>query len=64
MSNKVMSSEALTLLIIWAVAVVAFFMLWALLAKVIKRISEKKSQAKDAMQEESDRKESSGESET
>jgi len=40
------------LLVIWAVAVVAFFTLWALLAKVIKRISEKKSQEKDTVQEE------------
>lgn len=42
MSIKIMFSEALTLLIIWAVAVVAFFVLWALLAKVIKKISERK----------------------
>ena len=30
------------LIIVWALAVVAFFVLWALLAKVIRRISEKK----------------------
>ena len=46
-----MSSEALTLLIIWAVAVVAFFALWAILAKIIKRISEKRSRGKDTVQE-------------
>lgn len=30
------------LLVIWIVAVVAFFALWALLAKVVHRISERK----------------------
>jgi flagellar biosynthesis/type III secretory pathway M-ring protein FliF/YscJ len=30
------------LIIVWALAVVAFFTLWAILLKVIKRISEKK----------------------
>ena len=30
------------LLVIWIVAVVAFFMLWALLAKVVHKISERK----------------------
>ena len=30
------------LLIVWIVGVVAFFVLWAILLKVIKRISEKK----------------------
>jgi len=57
MSIKNMSSEAMTLLIIWAVAVVAFFGLWALLAKVIKKISEKKSQEEDTVQEETTDKE-------
>jgi flagellar biosynthesis/type III secretory pathway M-ring protein FliF/YscJ len=33
------------LLIVWIVAVVAFFVLWAVLLKVIKRISEKKQKA-------------------
>ena len=33
---------AVKLLVVWMLAVVAFFTLWALLAKVIKRISEKK----------------------
>ncbi len=37
--NKTMVTE---LLVIWIVAVVSFFVLWALLAKVIKRISDKK----------------------
>ena len=31
------------LIIVWALAVVAFFVLWALLAKAVKRISEKKN---------------------
>ena len=30
------------LIIVWAIGVVAFFVLWAVLLKVIKRISEKK----------------------
>lgn len=30
------------LIIIWALAVVAFFVLWALLAKVVQRISNRK----------------------
>ena len=47
-----MSSDTLTLIIVWAVAVVAFFVLWAILLKVIKRISEKKSQTKDTIHEE------------
>ena len=34
------------LLIVWFLGVVAFFVLWALLAKVVRRISEKKQ--KDA----------------
>ena len=40
------------LLVVWIVGIVVFFVLWALLTKVIKRISEKKSQEKDAAQEE------------
>ena len=39
------------LLIVWIVGVVAFFVLWAILLKVIKRISEKKSQTKEVVQE-------------
>ena len=34
------------LLVIWIVAVVSFFVLWALLAKVVKRISEKREKGK------------------
>ena len=36
------NSETWTLVIVWAIAVVTFFALWALLAKVIQKISEKK----------------------
>ena len=32
------------LIVVWAVAVVAFFALWAVLAKVVKRISERKNE--------------------
>ena len=39
------------LLIVWIVAVVAFFVLWAVLLKVIKRISEKKEQRKANLEE-------------
>ena len=49
-----MSSDTLTLIIVWAVAVVAFFVLWAILLKVIKRISEKKQKA-DAPTDETDK---------
>ena len=39
------------LLIVWVVGVVAFFVLWAILLKVIKRISEKKEQSKANLEE-------------
>ena len=39
------------LLIMWIVGVVAFFVLWAILLKVIKRISEKKAQSKAELEE-------------
>ena len=45
-----MNRDTLTLLMVWALGVVAFFVLWAILAKVIKRISERK-QKDDAAQE-------------
>ena len=35
------------LLIVWIVGVVAFFVLWAILLKVIKRISERKNKKED-----------------
>jgi flagellar biosynthesis/type III secretory pathway M-ring protein FliF/YscJ len=34
------------LLVVWILAVVAFFVLWAIIATVIKRISEKKESNK------------------
>lgn len=37
---------------IWIISVVAFFVLWALLAKVIRKISEKKSQNNDSVSKE------------
>jgi flagellar biosynthesis/type III secretory pathway M-ring protein FliF/YscJ len=39
------------LIVVWAVAVVAFFALWAVLAKVVKRISEKKHSSETAEKE-------------
>ena len=42
---QAMDSETLTLIITWAIAVVAFFVLWAILLKVVKRISERKNKA-------------------
>lgn len=42
------------LLVVWIVGVVAFFVLWAVLTKVIKRISEKK-QKTDTPTEEADK---------
>lgn len=36
-----------SLILVWVVGVVAFFALWAILAKVVKRISEKKNQTKE-----------------
>ena len=41
------------LLVIWVVGVVSFFVLWAILAKVIKRISERKHKD-DAAREDAD----------
>ena len=41
------------LIIVWCIGVVAFFVLWAILLKVIKRISEKKGQKEETVQEES-----------
>ncbi len=36
------------LLIVWAIGVVAFFVLWAILTKVVQRISRKKEAEKSA----------------
>ena len=35
------------LLVVWIAGVVAFFVLWAILAKIIKRISDKKNKSKN-----------------
>ena len=44
------------LLVVWIVGVVSFFVLWAILLKVIKRISEKKEKQKELSgQEENDK---------
>ena len=37
------------LLVVWVVGVVAFFSLWAILLKVIKRISERKEKQETAL---------------
>lgn len=42
------------LLVVWIIGVVSFFVLWAVLTKVIKRISEKKQKA-DAPTDETDK---------
>ena len=39
------------LLVMWIVGVVTFFVLWAILLKVIKRISEKKEHKETALQQ-------------
>ena len=39
------------LLVMWIVGVVAFFVLWAVLLKVIKRISEKKEHKEAALRQ-------------
>ena len=38
----VMNRDTLTLIMVWAIGVVTFFVLWAILLKIIKRISERK----------------------
>jgi len=35
------------LIIVWVIGVVAFFVLWAILAKIIKHISDKKNKSKN-----------------
>ena len=37
-----------SLLLVWLIGVVAFFVLWAVLAKVVRRISEKKEQGESS----------------
>lgn len=40
------------LLVVWVLGVVAFFVLWAILLKVIKRVSERKKPKEENVQEE------------
>ena len=35
-----------SLILVWVVGVIAFFVLWALLASIVKRVSEKKNKNK------------------
>ena len=42
------------LLVIWIVAVVAFFTLWVVLAKVVHRISERKRHDEDTLKDQTD----------
>lgn len=46
------------LIIVWFIGVVAFFVLWAVWAKVMQRISERKRQEASPSEEEVDKKES------
>ena len=48
-----------SLLFVWVLAVIAFFVLWALIALVVRRISERKNNAQQPTQEESIEKSSS-----
>ena len=45
----------------WVVGVVAFFVLWAILAKIIKHISDKKNKTKNVLQKEASEKDISDE---
>ncbi len=45
-----LSKMVTELLVVWIVGVVAFFVLWAVLLKVIKRISERKNKKEDGIQ--------------
>lgn len=49
------------LLVMWIVGVVAFFVLWAILAKIIKRISDKKNKTENVLQKEASEKDISDE---
>ncbi len=47
-----LSKMVTELLVMWVVGVVAFFVLWAILAKIIKRISDKKNKTENVIQKE------------
>ena len=49
-----MDAGTIQLIIVWVIGVVVFFALWAILLKVIKRISERKGQAEEGVQEKTD----------
>ena len=42
-----------SLLFVWILAVIAFFVIWALIALMVRRISERKNNAQKPTQEES-----------
>ncbi len=46
--DSIIDSGTLQLIIVWAIGVVAFFALWAILTKVVQRISRKKEVEKPA----------------
>ncbi len=50
-----MGSKTLTLIIIWFVAVVAFFALWAVLLTVVRRISERRNKKQDLGEDDANR---------
>ncbi len=45
--HQILNKMVTELLVVWIVGVVAFFVLWAILAKIIKRISDKKNKSKN-----------------
>ena len=45
--NSITDSGTLQLIIVWAIGVVAFFVLWAVLSKVVQKISEKKRRSEN-----------------
>ena len=47
-----LSKMVTELLVMWIVGVVAFFVLWAILAKIIKHISDKKNKTENVLQKE------------
>ena len=56
-----LSKMVTELLVVWIVGVVAFFVLWAILAKIIKRISDKKNKTGNVLQKEASEKDISDE---
>lgn len=56
-----LSKMVTELLVMWIVGVVAFFVLWAILAKIIKRISDKKNKTENVIQKEASEKDISDE---